>query len=406
LNNSGLTGTAATSFLSSQNGSLTTRPRAFVNWVLLDENFNIAKDSAGNYIRDGYSNFQQVGDADVFTTHSLVNAPINKNGYLYIYVSNQSPNMDVYFDNLQVTHIKGPILEENHYSPWGMTLAALSSKALSGVAENKYKFNGKELNSKEFSDGSGLETYDFEARMYDQQLGRFMNPDPHSDSYNELSPYNFVNNNPLIYIDPTGKDFAIYFEQDKDGNWNVRITATYYVKKGDKDSKESAENATKLWNSESGRFVLREGDKKNHTDYTINFDLKVIEVDDPQAEKNKDTKGEDDAKTKDGSSNLYSVVGNYDINVPGLTTGLNKIRVKKENKDDVQTGPHEVGHTFGLNDQGNALMNGGNTGQTTIYSSDIQDIINFALRNQTNRRITVSGNLPKGKVKSNPKKDN
>ena len=146
LNNSGLTSTAATSFLSTQNGALTTRPRAFVNWVLLDENFNIAKDSAGGYIRDGYSNFQQVGDADAFTTHSLVNAPINKNGYLYIYVSNQSPNMDVYFDNLQVTHIKGPILEENHSRHGSCSCKGFQARHLQ--VQQKTSSNTMELNMK------------------------------------------------------------------------------------------------------------------------------------------------------------------------------------------------------------------------------------------------------------------
>ena len=40
------------------------------------------------------------------TYRRMVNAPINvlKNGYAYIYVSNES-NFPVYFDNLMVTHI-------------------------------------------------------------------------------------------------------------------------------------------------------------------------------------------------------------------------------------------------------------------------------------------------------------
>ena len=211
LNNSGLTGTAATSFLSAQNGALTTRPRAFVNWVLLDENFNIAKDSAGGYIRDGYSNFQQVGDADAFTTHSLVNAPINKNGYLYIYVSNQSPNMDVYFDNLQVTHIKGPILEETHYSPFGLTMAGISSKALNSTPENKYKFNkGSELQNKEFSDGTGLDWYATQFRSLDPQLGRWWQIDPKPDL--AQSPYSSMGNNPIRYNDPFGDTVKISFK--------------------------------------------------------------------------------------------------------------------------------------------------------------------------------------------------
>jgi RHS repeat-associated protein len=194
----GLIGSATTvsdvaSFLGSA-PSTSGRPNAYINWILFDEQFRVVTAS---------SNFDPVSNtADEVRPHNpTVN--IGKNGYLYVYVSNES-NKDVYFDNLQVIHLRGPLLEETHYYPFGLTMAGISSKA-AGKLENKYKFGGKEIQHGEFSDGSGVETYDFGARNYDQQVGRWWSNDPMADKLVNYSPYNYALDNPIKFIDPDGK---------------------------------------------------------------------------------------------------------------------------------------------------------------------------------------------------------
>ena len=59
--------------------------------------------------------------------------------------------------------------------------------------------------------GSG-NSYDFGARIYDPRVGRWLACDPLAAKYPNLSPYNFVGNSPILFIDPNGKEIIINYK--------------------------------------------------------------------------------------------------------------------------------------------------------------------------------------------------
>jgi RHS repeat-associated protein len=171
-------------------------PYAGINYIVFDDQFRPV--SVG---------FDPVsGTPDNIKNHApsltFPAVTIPKNGYIYVYVSNQS-NINVYFDNLQVTQTRGPILEEMHYYPVGLAMAGISDRAWN-KGPNYFHYQGKEMQDQEWNDGSGLEEYDFDARFYDPQLGRWNTQDP-AGQY--ASPYLGMGNNWMSGTDPDGMSF-------------------------------------------------------------------------------------------------------------------------------------------------------------------------------------------------------
>jgi len=124
----------------------------------------------------------------------------NKLNYFEYHIKDHLGNVRVVFQKLKSGNsYYANVVQKNDYYPFGMLMG--STYQTNTTSKNKYLYNGKELISEYDIE---LNWYDYGARMYDAQLGRWNSVDPMADKYFMISPYTYCNNNPMIFIDPTG----------------------------------------------------------------------------------------------------------------------------------------------------------------------------------------------------------
>ncbi|MDN5217502.1 fibronectin type III domain-containing protein [Fulvivirgaceae bacterium BMA12] len=169
--------------------------QVFLNYLLFDKDYN--------YLDAGYDQMAGTANAvvDPNVAHELMSksVTIQKPGYIYIYLSNESGQIvETFFDDFKITHTKSPIISADDYYPFGLAINQNSYQRESAV-DQRYKYNGKELQPE-----LGLNWTDYGARMYDAAIGRWHVIDPLAEASSDLTPYRYGFNNPLRFIDPDG----------------------------------------------------------------------------------------------------------------------------------------------------------------------------------------------------------
>ena len=172
-------------------------------------------DAEGNYISEAggnWNNSSQIYLVDDFEFFFWYGGQAYVSGYApagavkaYVYVANETET-GVYFDDLQITHHRiipgrGPVIQENHYYPFGMTMAGLQKI---GNPNHRFTFN----EGSEYTSVFDLNIFETPFRIYDPSGVIWWQSDPKADDPDLVawSPHHFSFNNPIRYNDPLGDE--------------------------------------------------------------------------------------------------------------------------------------------------------------------------------------------------------
>jgi RHS repeat-associated protein len=131
----------------------------------------------------------------------------------------------------------------------------LGSAVYAGTCAASYRFgfNGKE-NDNEVHNAQGT-SQDFEARMYDNRIGRFLSLDPQAARGPWATPYSFCDNSPILYADETGEWKEVTttkYYRASNGNLTKKTSMRDIFRKTVKIQKEIVVHQAKFYTDFSG----------------------------------------------------------------------------------------------------------------------------------------------------------
>jgi RHS repeat-associated protein len=227
------------------------------------------------------------------------------------------------------------ILQYDSYYPFGLEMGGLSYVS---STENKYKYNGKEK-----QDAFNLGWYDYGARFYDPQIGRWHVVDLMAGKNCFESPYVFVHNSPLIYLDLDGRDGIIVIKGRQ-----ININANVYAYGAGATKAVIVQMLSDVNSRWGGNFSAQSSDGKQKFNVNVNVSIGLYEgkekiepfiIEESWNPNNRDN------FVEIGAADKRSYVSGGDEG-EWRSQGRNGNTLAQDDP-----APHEVGHLLGLDDR-------------------------------------------------------
>ncbi|MBP5412952.1 MAG: RHS repeat-associated core domain-containing protein, partial [Bacteroidales bacterium] len=261
--------------------------------------------------------------------------PNNATSNIYYYHTNHLGSTAYVTDN------NATITQGFLYAPFGEITTEYNATFGNDIIP-KYSFNAKELDEE-----TGM--YYYEARYYKPPV--FTSRDAMFEKYFWMTPYAYCANNPVKYVDPSGRDFDPVVDEK---NKTITIKATYCTTNADK---KRLKKALKMWNNQSGIYTYSVGDGDNVKEYTLNFKLTMKVV------KNNDKLGD----AAERGQNFFQGREADDIcsDCWAMCDGANILAKPTASTRSIG---HEIGHTLGIADHPTntgLMLSGGTSSEIT-----------------------------------------
>ncbi len=163
-----------------------------------------------------------------------------------------------------ITDSVGNITQQLEYLPYGEVFLEKRNEDVGADYFTPYKFNGKELDEE-----TGL--YYYGARYMNPRLSIWYATDPMQEKFPDISSYGYCKNNPVIKVDPLGKECVNSI--DENGNKILESNIVVLLEKKREITQDMSAKKRQKIEKENAKIEKRNTELMNHVQHSLSAEF-------------------------------------------------------------------------------------------------------------------------------------